>query len=245
LPSAGFPRDLHRVPQYVYLQTSETDLARGRDAIDKLFALHTTPPTETGGGFGHPSIPSTFVIPSVPDTHQGRLVVYRCLDESARISGTTYSPASLVVTLVGRYTSRHAYDPAAPEPDSTALLALQELVHDYILPRYRLKPKMLRAPFDENNPVGPGDFLETWVRQQRGESPNLPPGPSPAHVPLTSSQVRLVLQAQGFECNLGGTWSNLDAAGLRAFQRHHGLRPTGRHTHETDTKLIEVWKTLA
>jgi len=128
-------------------------------------------PVWVGGGRGWPGIGYTFVVPTVPDTEEGKLVVYRCHDDDRHTyhTGGVWNRIGVAVCFAGHFQSRHARGELPAGPDSLAMLAGKELILDYLLPRYGLDRESLRGHFDAGKPACPGDALESWVRTHRGE----------------------------------------------------------------------------
>lgn len=128
-------------------------------------------PIWVGGGRGWPGIGYTFVVPAIPATEDGKLVVYRCHEDDRHTyhTGGVWNRIGVAVCFAGHYASRHARAELPAAPDPLAMLAGKELILDYLLPRYGLDRESLRGHFDAGKPACPGDALEAWVRAERGE----------------------------------------------------------------------------
>lgn len=167
----------------------------GHDAIHRLARFFITPPKyrtdasgnimyrgtrrgprpiRVGGGRGWPGIGYTFVVPNRPEMQDGRLVVYRVWPDEWRTwhTGGRYNSHGVGIAVTGSFHTRHAPHFTEVEgPDPTAVVALDSLALDYLMPRYGLEPgpETLLGHFDCGKVTCPGDVLEQWVRDTRGE----------------------------------------------------------------------------
>ena len=232
--------------EHVYVHQSAGNRLNGVEAPYRIAKFHAGPPKRSdsgrwvGGGRGWPGIGYTFVVPSVPDTQDGKFVVYRCHEDDvwSYHTGRGANKHGVAVCVAGSYQSRHSDNPRAVwAPDSAAITALNELVLDYLVPRYGLKPTDVLGHFDAGKPACPGDFLEQWVRHVRGEcaAPN-PRGPSPldegGEAPLvldTWKQRQQALFDLGFDAGpVDGIPGEMTKGAILAFQSWAGITVDGR-----------------
>ena len=150
---------------------------------------------------GMPSQPHTFFIPSTMETVDNKFEFYRCWDDDWVTPHTALDPRSVSIVLSGRFRSRHSDDFFVEGPDPEQLEALDVLVNDYLLPRYGLEVSSVRGGFDTGNPTDPGDVLEKWVRELRGESWHTPP----AEAPLSERVLRTRAHREAALAELGIT----------------------------------------
>ena len=241
----------------------------GEDAAVRIARFHAGPPKyrdgrRVGGGRGWPGIGYTFVVPTIPDTRDGKLEVFRTQPDSAHTyhTGRGWNARGVAVCVAGTYRSRHSLatnsDPYAP--DTLAMTAMIELIEDYLLPRYQLGGEALRGHFDAGKPACPGDFLEQWVRYRRGEEVNDPLGRSGSHpelfgaarkgsVPLSSNgplsgaqERQQALVDLGYDVGSGGPagngvdgyWGEDSKGALEAFQADASIRVDGRWGPHTE-----------
>lgn len=128
-------------------------------------------PVVLGGGRGWPGPGYTFLVPYRPEVQDRRFVVYRLWDDEWHTwhTGDDENEDGVGVAWSGSFRTRHAPTFSTLDPHPTAMEAGQSLIVDYLLPRYNLKPDALRGHFDAGKPTCPGDAIEEWVRQTRGE----------------------------------------------------------------------------
>lgn len=129
-----------------------------------------------GGGRGWPGMPYTFCVPYVPEVVDGKFIVYRCWDDSWRTfhTGGRWNSHGVGVCFAGSFDSRHSPKwnlTAKDGPHPTQFEAGKSLVLDYLVPRYGIDLKKgLLGHFDCGKPTCPGDVLEQWIRETRGET---------------------------------------------------------------------------
>jgi hypothetical protein len=188
-----------------------------------------------GGGRGWPGVPYTFVIPGIPDTVAGKLVLYRIWDDSWRTfhTGGIHNSFGVGVVIGGWYASRHdaLNQHAHPRPSEEAMICADALA-DYLMDRYRLKPgpETLLSHAELGKPACPGDFIENWVREKRGDQPlrQLVQAPEDSRPLETPRQVQEALVALGYDPGkVDGLWGPRTANALRAFQTAERLKPDG------------------
>lgn len=192
-----------------------------------------------GGGRGWPGIAYTFVVPARPAVQDGRLVVYRCWPDTmvSWHTGAGHNTRGVGVCVAGSYRSRHVRgSDLEPKPDATAMVALEGLVVDYLLPRYGITPKSgLLGHFDAGKPTCPGDFLEFWVRGLRGEAVDQPDAMAQlAHAQgaaLDGTRARQgALASLGYHlgpAGVDGVWGHDSRGALEAFQADERLVADG------------------
>ncbi len=181
--SASYRRAPNRQISEVFVHQTAGASRDGQAAVDRLANWITRGPKHgivngkrrrIGGGRGFPGVPYTFVVPTSPQLHGGKYVVYRCWsDEWATWHTKGHSLTGVGVAFAGSFESRHARafsSRAVREPKVMAMEAGQELILEYLLPRYGLKVDALRGHFDAGKAACPGDALEAWIRRTRGES---------------------------------------------------------------------------
>lgn len=203
-------------------------------------------PIRKGGGRGWPGVPYTFVIPAMPETVDGKIEVYRCWDDEWRTwhTGGSHNSNGVGVCVAGWYKSRWIRkDVGREQPDELAMMGLTALVNDYLLPRYGIKAeKGLFGHFDFGKPTCPGDFLEQWVRDARGEDVQIiQPSGSLDDRPLdTVKQRQQALIALGYDLGkwgADGVWGFYTRSALEAFQEDAGIRVDGVYGPQTDKAM--------
>ena len=123
-----------------------------------------------GGGRGFPGAPYTFLVPHRPDVHEGKFVVYRLWDDEWVTWHTRrQNKHGVGVAFAGSFRTRHNPRFSDRKPTDLALAAGQELIADYLMPRYGVGWDDVGGHFDAGKPTCPGDDLEAWIRRQRGE----------------------------------------------------------------------------
>lgn len=184
-------------------------------------------PIRIGGGRGFPGVPYTYVVPTRPALQNGKFVVYRCNDDDWITWHTRGHNADAVgIAFCGNFASRHAPKASTRDVDDTAFDAGTSFILDYLLPRHGLTGKDIRGHFDAGKAACPGDQLEAWVREQRGEHVDwaLPDGPEDDRPLDTWEQRQIALAALGFDVGvIDGVWGFDTRGGLEAFQEHAGL----------------------
>lgn len=188
-----------------------------------------------GGGRGWPGIPYTFIIPARPASEDGKLVLYRIWDDDWRTwhTGGAANAHGVGVCIGGWYASRHDLlaEQAWARPTEEAMICADHLV-DYLSDRYRLPLSVdtLASHAELGKPACPGDFIENWVREKRGDEPLriVEPGREDPR-PLTSARhIQLALVELGYKPGeVDGHWGPFTANALRAFQVAEGIRADG------------------
>lgn len=250
--TASFLNIPNRRISEIVVHHSAGGLYEGIRAVDELAAYFTALPRykqdengqfvrdedgeliKIGGGRGWPGIPYTFVVPGIPQVEDGRLVVYRIWSDSWRTwhTGGVHNSHGVGICVGGWYRSRReVLTEARDRPTDEALAALNGLV-DYLAQRYALplKPGALLAHREAGGTACPGDALEAWVRQKRGDSPLLPPkkGPKDMRDLSTVRALQEALVELGYDPGqVDGLMGPRTANGLRAFQRQAGVIPDG------------------
>lgn len=276
---AGYKRISKRHVQYAVIHQSDGPFTRGVKAPLGIARFHTADPVYKrdasgklvyrkvrgklkpwwiGGGRAWPGAGYTFCVPAFPDVVDGKFVVYRLHDDDVWSwhTGAAYNKHGVGICVAGMYRSRHDpnNDDAHIGPDPTAMVALEELTLDYLLPRYGIEQADLLGHFDAGKAACPGDFLEQWVRHVRGEEFPHPstelvigePERAPAAGelfagPLKSSKQRqAALHALGYDlgpAGVDGVWGNDSKAALLAFQGNEGLVVDGRWGPKTEAAI--------
>lgn len=178
--SAGYRRELGRKVNRVIVHQSAGNRRDGQSAVDRMAAWIIRAPKyaerrgkkrRVGGGRGFPAIPYTFMVPHRPAIQDGKSVVYRLWDDTWHTWHTRRANRDGVgVCFAGSFQTRHSKKFSDSHPTTQALAAGEELLLDYLLPRYGLTTDDLCGHFDFGKPTCPGDALEAWVRRQRGEA---------------------------------------------------------------------------
>ena len=204
-----------------------------------------------GGGRGWPGCPYTYIIPSTLEVVDGKFELYRVWDDSWRTwhTGGKHNTRGVGICMTGWFASRHSSsdsDSARLQPDSIAMTALEQLVHNFLVPRHGLDVSTdLFGHFDVGKPACPGDFLEQWVRQTRGEQ-----WVSPLFSTDGEGDDRVLLrtdaQRQGALIKLGydlgpsgadGVWGFKSRRALECFQIQHHLTVDGVWGPHTEREM--------
>ena len=177
--SAGYREEAGRRINRVILHQSAGNRRDGISAVDRManwivrapkFAKRSGKMRRVGGGRGFPGIPYTFMVPHRPDIVGGKSVVYRLWDDTWHTWHTRRANRDGVgVCFAGSFRTRHNKRFADNDPTSQAMAAGEDLVMNYLLPRYGLKPDDICGHFDFGKGNCPGDALEAWIRHKRGE----------------------------------------------------------------------------
>ena len=188
-----------------------------------------------GGGRGWPGVPYTFVIPARPASEDGKLVLYRVWDDEWQTwhTGGVHNAHGVGVCMAGWYASRHDLlaEHAWARPTEEAMICAEHLV-DYLADRYRLllSADTLASHAELGKPACPGDFVENWVREKRGELPlrQIEQAREDARPLTTPKQIQLALVELGYNPGeVDGFWGPFTANALRAFQTSEGIRADG------------------
>lgn len=128
-------------------------------------------PKVTGGGRGWPGPPYTFLVPHIPETVDGKLEVYRLWDDTWHTwhTGKAVNADMRAVAFAGMFRTRHSPRFSSEPPHPLAMEAGQSLILDYLLPRYNLTTDDVYGHFDFGKAACPGDDIEQWIREVRGE----------------------------------------------------------------------------
>lgn len=230
---SGYSNDdrLRRVRGVVLYQAG-VDVPPGEEGLEVLARWYASRPTYrdgrvVGGGGDSAMYPHTFAVPDRPDTREGKLAVYRVHADVWTTPHThpAIDPTTVSVDYLARIPS-HRGGLGGYAPSSAGLLAIRELVEDYLLPRYTLSPASILLGCDVGAPTSPGDAIEAWARRLRGEeyrSDDLASYAAPADV----AHARLLLARAGYDVGEAPGWSPWCAAALRAWQRASGHVPDG------------------
>lgn len=213
-----------------------------------------------GGGRGWPGAGYTFIIPGFPDIVDEKIEVYRVNDDSLHTyhTGSNSNRIGVAVCFGGMFASRHLKDSSLtrPSPGTLAREAGKELILQYLLPRYGLKAKGgLFGHFDVGKPACPGDWLERWVRYQRGEKVS---NPEVDDVEIKDSSDDLdfktiharqkALVKLGFDIGrwgvnhdgVDGVWGEACKGALIAFQDAANIKVDGRWGPKTEKAILEA-----
>lgn len=177
--SAGYREEIGRKISRIILHQSAGNRRSGISAVDRManwitrtpkFAKRNGKMRRVGGGRGFPAIPYTFIVPTIPDIVDGKSVVYRCWDDSWVTWHTRRANRIGVgVCFAGSFRTRHSKKFSDGDPVNQQLAAGEDLIMNYLLPRYGLTTDDLCGHFDFGKSNCPGDVLEAWVRHKRGE----------------------------------------------------------------------------
>ncbi len=199
-------------------------------------------PIVIGGGKGWPGIGYTFSVPTIPEIRNGKYVVYRCHEDDVWSYHTSaeWNKKSVSVNWAGWFQSRWAKEDNDKylKPTDQAFMAGTDLILNYLLPRYGLKPTDVKGHFDAGKPTCPGDYIEQWVRHVRGEhfpnpreefvlgqaTPNT--SSSNKNPLLTTKQRQQALIDLGYDlgpAGADGIAGFATRAAVEAFQGNHGL----------------------
>lgn len=199
-----------------------------------------------GGGRGWPAAGYTFCIPGQPEIVDGKIEVFRLNpdDRHSYHTGATANRIGAAVCFAGTFASRHMKNSTLtrPAPVETAMLAGKELILDYLMPRYGITPaKGLRGHFDVGKPACPGDALERWVRETRGE---VLKSSVPVMVEKTDSGFDSPFARQQALVDLGfvlgsvdGIWGERSKGALLAFQDATSITADGRWGPQTEKAI--------
>lgn len=201
-------------------------------------------PVVVGGGRGWPGIPYSFVIPALPETVDGKLVVYRIWPDSARTwhTGGVFNSHGVGICVGGYYASaadKLGSKSARARPDESAVTALEHLV-DYLVDRYKLqlRASTLVGHREVAQTACPGDFLAAWVRGKRGEHVAEPQGAEDRRPLDTIQAIQQALVECGFDPGaLDGVMGPRTARALKAFQADAGVAADGRWGPVTERAL--------
>lgn len=203
----------------------------GRIGVDAIARFATA--AKSKGGRGWPGFPYHFAIPSTPIQDElGRNIVYRVWEDDWRIwhTGGFHNQHGVGVVVVGTYKSG-AHPGGAEAPSKEAMSSMQELILDYLLPRYGLDPRRNLFTHSEfGKPACPGDAVTSWVESFRktGNGPSL-------------LDVQKKLKALGFDPGkLDGLWGPTTRTAVVKFQKSSGLVPDGILGPKTLRKLSLV-----
>lgn len=219
-----------------------------------------------GGGRGWPGCGYTFVVPGVPETIDGKIEVYRVHDDDRHTyhTGSFFNRVGVAVCFAGTFKSRHTRDAERTReaPQDQALAAGAELILDYLLPRYGLdRREGLKGHFDAGKAACPGDFLEQWVRFQRGDDvqdPTVAPEVDPASPAVPVRDLQTVAARQQALVDLGfdlgtygrnndgvdGAWGERSKGALLAFQTMAGILVDGRWGPQTEGAMQRALQAL-
>jgi len=253
--TAGYRRAIGRKVQRIILHQSAGARRDGQAAVDKMaewiiqapkFEVIKGKKRRVGGGRGFPAIPYTFMVPHRPEIKDGKSIVYRLWDDSWVTWHTRRANAIGVgVCFAGSFRTRHDKKFSDSDPTSYALAAGEDLIMNYLLPRYGLKPDDLCGHFDFGKVACPGDCLEAWIRRKRGEQVNWfadPNDPVPAldERPLrTREQQDAALVALGYTgFDLADPDGRKDA--LVAFQGDEGVTADGWWGPQTERAMRQA-----
>ena len=165
----------------------------------------------------------------------GKLVLYRVWDDEWQTwhTGGVHNAHGVGVCMAGWYASRHDLlaEHAWARPTEEAMISAEHLV-DYLADRYRLLLSVdtLASHAELGKPACPGDYVENWVREKRGDLPlrQIEQAREDAR-PLTNpKQIQLALVELGYNPGeVDGFWGPFTANALRAFQTSEGIRADG------------------
>ena len=174
-------------------------------------------PVSIGGGRGWPGASYHILVPYRPEVQEGRFVVYRLWDDSWEIfhTGAPHNDDKIAIAWAGSFHTRWIQGFTDQDPHPTAFEAGTTLVLDYLLPRFGLTTAQLFGHFDFGKPTCPGDFLEQWVRQARGET--IERESEEATVPLNMRELKSWRQRQEALIELGYDVGPDGADGLYGF----------------------------
>lgn len=175
-----FYEDFGRKIDRIYVHQTASSPLDGRDAPEQLARWYVATPRyaqrdsrmiRVGGGRGFPALGHTFLVPTRPAMHTGKFVVYRLwTDEWVTWHTRRHNRHGVSVAFAGNFATRYAPRQSKIDPSTPAISAGEELIRDYLLPRYSLAWDDVSGHFEAGRPTCPGDVLEAWVRRQRGET---------------------------------------------------------------------------
>lgn len=246
VPRRGRPIDS------IYIH-SGSPAAVGIAAVEELAEFWVSPAVWAGGkwlGGGRDQDCPGFhiVVPSEPTMTDGRLVAYRVVASDIP-TDQGLEEKSIRVWLAGDYASRHrASDPlTSPRPSHAAVAALTEVVR-YLRDVHSISVRNVRGGFDSGTPADPGDWVEQWVRHQRGESVSPPDeagqlGTLVEHrpIPMAIQDRQRALKSLGYMVPTAeidrATWGLWSREALRAFQSSAGIISDGVWGLASETAL--------
>lgn len=212
-----------------------------------------------GGGRGWPGPGYTFIIPGIPEVIDGKIEVYRVNHDSLHTyhTGANSNRIGVAVCFGGTFSSRHLRDSSLTRlrPEPFAREAGQELILEYLLPRYNIKAKGgLFCHSDVGKPACPGDWLENWVHYHRGdkaldpESFSLMIDTSPGLGFKTIEDRQRALLALGFDIGstgkngdgVDGIWGEICKGALIAFQDAVNINVDGRWGPKTEKAMSKA-----
>ncbi len=249
--SAGYRRDPGRKISRVICHQSAGGRRDGISAVNHManwiirapkFAEKNGKRRRVGGGRGFPGIPYSFMIPHRPDIVDGKSIVYRLWDDEWRTWHTRRANRDGVgVCFSGSFATRHSKKFSDNHPTSQAMAAGEDLILNYLLPRYGLTADDLTGHFDFGKSACPGDHIEAWIRRQRGERVDWyvdPNDPVPALDPRplrTRDQQNSALSELGYEFDLAVCEDRKYA--IQAFQEDSGITDDGFWGPQTEQSM--------
>jgi len=202
---------------------------------------------------GWPGAAYTFILPRVPDEHDGRLVVYRCNRDDVRSyhTGGQMNETGVGIGVQGNYDGEwdllsSGLPRIAREPTAAQWTMLKRLVdwlaisHGIVVGRTGPDDDWgLTGHWEHGKIICPGDALRLWTQTQRGEAvtmlePSTPPrlpAPTPGAIDttkLSALDLQRALKSIGFDPGpLDGLWGYRSRAALEKFQSSESLTADG------------------
>ena len=178
-------------------------------------------PWVIGGGLGLSAPSAHYVVPARPVMHQGKVVVYRLLDDTEVAESRWAARGTVAVLVLDLIRSRYSSGGCArPEPHVWS--AVVE-VAGWAAQRHGVD---VVGGCDLGCPASPGDWCELELRRGRGETTFTPAlTDEDAHVPYRAARDKLL--ELGFAPDTGDVWGPRSYAALVAFQRLARLLPDG------------------
>lgn len=206
-------------------------------------------PVRRGGGRGWPGPPYPFLVPYIPETVDGKLEVYRFWEDEWWVWSTHRSVNKdfTAVAFAGMFKSRHYKNPNFDrDPHPLAMAAGQELILDYLIPRYGLSTDDVYGHFDFGKPACPGDAIEAWIRETRGEQVTFREDEkrTPSNAPSldTWKERQDALVSLGFDLGpygADGKFGYFTRHAIKAFQEENELVADGIWGPRTKRAMIE------
>lgn len=213
-----------------------------------------------GNGRGWPGYSYNIDIPHSPEIEDGKFIIYYCQNWST-VSWHTKgdNTNTIAVALQGYFKSKHGgrfvpYKGTNGKPSSEQMEALEDLVENFIKPKFNLDDERILGHFESPKPklTCPGDFLTDWLMRRRQQvfRTSIPVGQDPFldYKLDTWERRQAALVAIGYDIGEYGEKKNgVDGMpgertriALEAVERRCGLSVNGIWDHELYCSMAEL-----